>query len=202
MLPIGRASIWLFFHLGVGLIAVGVFWSHTRSLWPKGFYEELLAASFYGVSLSGIVGYLLERIFPKRLTRTGIEVIFERIPAEMAGVRKEAETLMSEHTEKTQREAIEWFFRGPRFFFSHAFGSQKGSRWIQQHLEAVKRNVTGPGFANFDRLAALAEFKNKLDIHYALQKILKSWLWFHVPLTLSLGVLIVWHVVIVYVYVL
>ena len=192
MLPIGKASIWLFFHLAVGFIALGIFWSHTRSLWPRGFYEQLLAGSFYLVAISGIVGYFFQKIFPRRLTQTGIEVIYERIPAQTAEIRKEAAALLSELPENTERETLEWFFRRPRFFFSHVLGGKKGEHWIRRHLEAVKN----------DRLIVLAGLKNKLDIHYAIQKILKGWLWFHAPLTLFLGILILWHVVIVHVYVL
>jgi hypothetical protein len=156
-----------------------------------GFYEQLLAAGFYLVSFSGIVGYFFQRIFPKRLTLTGIEVIYERIPAEIADAHQEAQALIAQYPE-AQRKPLEWFFSRPRFFFSHLFEGKKGDHWIRRHLEPIKN----------DRLVALAQLKNKLDIHDAVQKILKGWLWFHAPLTLWVWVLVIWHVVLVYIYVL
>ena len=51
-----------------------------------------------------------------------------------------------------------------------------------------------------DELTALAEYKNGVDIHYALQGIMKRWLLLHVPLTMGLLAMAVWHLLIVHIY--
>ena len=42
-------------------------------------------------ALSGVCGWLYQRAMPARLARIGYEVIYERIPAEIAALREEAE---------------------------------------------------------------------------------------------------------------
>ena len=50
------------------------------------------------------------------------------------------------------------------------------------------------------KLQTLAETKNKIDIHYALQTVMKRWLLIHVPLTVAVLMLVVWHVLLVHAY--
>jgi hypothetical protein len=42
--------------------------------------------------------------------------------------------------------------------------------------------------------------KETMDVHYAKQKVLKHWLSVHVPLTVSLLVIALWHLVVVRIY--
>ncbi len=46
MLPLGSAYAWRLLHETGGLVALALFWLHTRTLWPKGFYEQILAGFF------------------------------------------------------------------------------------------------------------------------------------------------------------
>jgi len=79
-LPIGRASSWLQAHIYGGLIALFAFFVHVGWRIPDGVFEGMFAAVFLLVALSGVVGIAINRIFARRLTRRGEEVIFERIP--------------------------------------------------------------------------------------------------------------------------
>ena len=40
----------------------------------------MLTALFYTVIVTGILGYLLQTVLPARLTQSGNEIIYERIP--------------------------------------------------------------------------------------------------------------------------
>ena len=52
MLPLGRAAVWLRWHVAGGFLTLALYWLHTGSAWPRGLYEQLLAAAFYAVNVS------------------------------------------------------------------------------------------------------------------------------------------------------
>ena len=72
-LPIGLMSTWLRVHVVIGVVLLPVFWLHIGRLWPNGLFEQLLAAAFYVVVLSGLSGRLLQKILPTNLTSAGGE---------------------------------------------------------------------------------------------------------------------------------
>ncbi len=208
MIPLGNASTWLLLHAVGGILVLAVYWLHTRNLWPVGSYEQLLAVLFYATVFTGVIGYAMQRFYPKRLTQTGIEIIYERIPKEISDLRDRAEELVLECTEKTESDtlgrhyvdSLMWFFRRPRFFGNHVVGSQRGTHWLRQQDAAVRRYLNSDEQTYLDRLTALAQYKNSIDVHYALQGVMKRWLLFHVPITAGLLALSVWHLLIVHIY--
>ena len=208
MVPLGNAATWLLLHAVGGVLALVVYWLHTRNLWPIGSYEQLLAVLFYATVLTGVFGYLIQRFYPNRLTQTGMEIIYERIPREISELRQRAEELVLECTEKTGSEtlgrhyvdSLAWYFRQPRFFRNHIVGSQRGAHWLRQQDSTVRRYLSDDEKVYLDELTALAEYKNGVDIHYALQGIMKRWLLLHVPLTMGLLAMAVWHLLIVHIY--
>jgi len=208
MIPLGSAAAWLRVHVCGGLLALALFWLHMGRLWPDGFYEQLLALTFYLVSFSGIAGYVLQRAYPSRLTQSGIEIIYERIPAELAAIREEAEALVMECAVETDSDTIarhyletfHWFFSRPRHFWSHALGSRKGAHWVRGEVTNLRRYLNEAEQTYLDRLAKLAVTKNRIDFHYSAQSIMKRWLLFHLPLAVAALALAVWHFMLVHVY--
>ena len=129
ILPLAKSSSWLSLHLPGGFLAAGIFWLHTGSLWPLGIYEKFLALLFYLTTLTGILGLIAQRSFPRRLTQSGAEYIFERIPMEIAEIQTQAKNLLMTCTRKTRRdtlatqylEHLDWYFQRPRFFYEPRF---------------------------------------------------------------------------------
>ena len=208
MVPLGSAAIWLRVHLAGGLLAVAIFWLHTGRLWPTGLYERILAALFYLVSLSGLIGVGLQRLYPPRLTQSGVELIYERIPGEVAEIRQRAEALVLRCTEETGSDTLaqhylqtlDWFFRRPRFFASHALGGQQAAHWVRYQCDTVRRYLNDAERGYLDQVSALAELKNTVDLHYAAQGVMKGWLLGHVPLAAAVMAMVVWHVILVHLY--
>lgn len=208
MVPLGRAAYWLAGHAVGGMLAIALFFIHTNSFWPTGGYEQALAVTFYLVSLSGIFGFLLQRHYPKRLVQSDFEIIYERIPAELAEVRTKAEAAVRECTEATGSdtlsqhyfEVLSWYFQRPRFFFSHALGGEAGVHWIRQQHQTVDRYLSDAERQHLETLSSLASYKNKVDLHYACQSIMKHWLLVHIPLAAAVLGLMFWHVIVVNVY--
>jgi hypothetical protein len=209
MLPLRRAATWTRLHVTGGALAVALFWLHTGSLWPSGTYEQVMAFLFYAVSLSGVVGYVIDRTYPHRLTQTGTEVIFERIPAELVNLREQAEAVILECTQETRSETLarhyletlSWFFRKPRFVLSHIWGARKGTHWLQNQRELVNRYLNDAERSYLERLQMVADAKDKLDFHYAVQGLMKHWLFVHVPLVAAMFIFVLWHLLLVNIYV-
>ena len=208
MVPLGKASIWLRMHVSGGILAVGLFWLHTGNLWPNGAYERALALIFYLVSFTGMVGYILLTIYPRRLTQIGVEVIYERIPAEIAAMREEAEAIILQSTEETGSDTIarhyletfHWFFAKPRHFWSHVMGSRAGPHWVRHEVANMHRYLNDVELQHLDRLTSLAYTKTRVDFQYAAQTIMKGWLLIHLPLSVAVMALATWHFILVHVY--
>ena len=208
MLPLGSASTWLRFHVVGGFLALPLFWLHARTLWPTGLYEQALAACFYLVTASGIAGWLLQRSLPRRLAAIPVEIIYERIPAEIARLREEAETLVLNCTKACGRdtlarhytETIDWFFRRPRFLRNHVFGGKMARAWQRQQLGAIRQYLDEREAQFLDQLNTLAEYKTDVDFHYAAQTVMKLWLFLHLPLAVVTLLLMLWHVILIHIY--
>jgi hypothetical protein len=208
MLPIGRVSIWLTLHVVGGAAALVLFWMHIGRFWPLGGYEQALTLLFYLTSLSGAVGYALQRALPGRLTASGPEWIYERIPAELARLRgeveKSLETAAAEAGHDTLArhyvETLAWFFARPRFFWSHALGGRRAEHWLAGHVTEIRRYLSDPEKAGLATVDALGRAKIALDTQYALQSLLRRWTVVHVPLAVGVIALAIWHLIVVNVF--
>lgn len=208
MLPLGNASTWRTVHISGGLLAIGFYVLHVGELWPLGLYQRTLAGLFYLTAITGMLGYVLEGTLPRRLTQSGVEVIYERIPAELAEIREQAEELLVQCTHQTgsdtlarhYAETLEWYFRRPRFFLSHLVGARRCEQWLRDRLWPVARFLDESERGFLESLIGLAEVKSKIDFSWALQSVLKWWLFLHVPFAAMLLVLAVWHLLLVNVY--
>ncbi len=208
MIPLGRGSTWLVIHVVGGFLAIGFFYVHGQTLWPHGTYHQVLTALFYLVCLSGIFGYVQQRVHAHRLTQLNYEIIYERIPAEIADLRHKAEQAVLECTGTTGSDALArhyldslaWFFQRPRFVLGSVLGANQGEHWLHQKLLGVERHLTEPELPFLNRLRHLGLTKTRVDRHYASQTLLKLWLFVHVPLAAAMIVVAIWHVLLAYAY--
>lgn len=208
VLPLGTVREWMRAHAVLGAVSVPLYFQHTGSVWPSGHYEQAIALAFYVVTLSGIVGYALQRLLPRRLADIEGEVIYERIPTELAVLRRQAEELILKAVKELESdtlgryytESLEWFFWKPRFLVGHVLGSGRSASWIRGRITALRRYLSEEERAYLGQLEQLALHKSRLDAHYALQSVLKFWLFIHVPAAALLVLLACWHLLIVNIY--
>ena len=97
-------------------------------------------------------------------------------------------------------DTLSWFFRKPRFFFAHAVFSRRSNQWLAHQSAAVERYLNDAEREYLRTLEALARVKNQLDVHYALQGLMKLWLLVHVPLAVAVVALSIWHFLLVHSY--
>jgi hypothetical protein len=208
MVPLGSASTWLVLHAVGGVLAIGLFFVHANTLWPAGSYERVLALLFYLVSLSGLFGLAAQRIYPQRLTQTDYETIYERIPAELARLRLQAEDIVLACTGKTGSDTLAhhyldtlaWYFHRPRFVLSSLAGSRHAEHWLDREVGTVARYLNDEEKTYLAQLRELSSTKVKIDAHYAGQGLMKFWLLAHLPLAAAVMVVAAWHVLLVHVY--
>jgi hypothetical protein len=205
-LPLGKARNWLRLHLYLGWFVLIAFFIHIDFRMPSGVLEGTIAALFLVVALSGVLGAWISRTIPKRLTRRGEEVIFERIPVFMASLREEADDLAIRSVEETRSTSIADFhiaylkpwFAGPRDFWQHLFELNTRRYEFDQRFETLNRYLNDRERDVAAELQSIVCKKSDLDYHHALQKVLKAWLFVHIPATYSLLTLIAAHVVLVH----
>lgn len=208
VLPLGPVRDWLLLHFVLGAISLPLYFQHTGTLWPQGRYEQFIALFFYSVSLSGIAGIIFQRIYPRRLIDLGSQVIYERIPTELANLREQAEALVLEAVRETgsdtlgryYAESFHWYFQKPRFIFSHLLGTGRSTGWIQMRGRVLERFLNQSERDYMRKLEEIAIRKNGLDAHYAMQGALKMWLFVHVPSAMLLVLLACWHLIVVNIY--
>ena len=205
-LPFLSSRTWLQLHAYAGLFTGVLFLFHLRLSFPAGVFNLALAALFLAVTLSGIAGWWLSRVIPRRLTTAGGEVPFERIPAvrrdlrlraEQAALASIPEARSSTLADFYARELAPVFAAGPALV-THLIGSR---RQLNDHLAdlAEAGRFFGPAEqARAETLAGLVRARHVLDFHYANQLLLKAWLFTHVPLTYGLLVFTALHIILVY----
>jgi hypothetical protein len=206
---LGRIKHWLAFHIVGGFLAVAIFLLHTGSLFPLGLYEQILSILFWLVSFTGVWGMMITIFYPRRLTEDNdTEITYERVPSQIFEMRKQAEaevlacteasgqSTLSQHYEET----LYWFFKQPRFYWNHAIGGEEAFTWIRQQGTAVKRYLNEKETSYLNRIIDLAETKAKTDKHYACQDIMRKWLLVHVPLSVAVLGMSVWHIFLIHVY--
>ena len=204
--PLIKSSTWLQWHIYMGLVMVLVFLFHTGFRLPNGGLEVTLAVLFLIVAGSGVVGLWLSRIVPSRLSARGEEVIFERIPAFLRELRDRAEKLVVGSVQKTDTTTLadfftkrpSVFFARPRHFWSHLVQSSRPLHRLMHELRSLDRYLNEEERRIADELGELIRSKDSLDYHFAMQGVLKGWLFVHIPMTYVLLVFVVVHVVLVY----
>jgi hypothetical protein len=201
-LPLLSASTWMQAHIYLGWLACFVFVLHVRIRIPDGWVEGLLAAIFGLVAASGAFGLWLSRWLPPRLVLSGESLVYERIPALRHRLAEEARELVRRAETETHSSSLAdlylqvlnpYFLRVPPPFTS-LMGDDRAFHRVKLELESARRylNEAEKGFAS--QLADLIEAKRNLDQQLAGQRLLKRWLFIHIPLTYSLLVLIAAHV--------
>jgi hypothetical protein len=205
-LPLGRSEVWLEFHLYAGVFTGVLFLLHVRGRWPTGWFELVLTLLYAVVMVSGVAGIIISRGWPKRLTARGGEVPFERIPLVRRQLREQAEALALNSVAESKSATIaefyarrlHTFFAGPRNLLSHLVEVRLPLNALLDDLNDLNRFLNESERKVTARLVELVRQKDGLDYQHALQLTLRLWLFIHIPVTYSLMLWTVAHIVLVY----
>lgn len=204
--PLGSVFEWVQLHIYLGWLAVFLFALHLSWRLPDGPLEGVLSLLFVVVIVSGIIGLYLSISLPRRLTRRGEEVLFERIPGFRDSLMAKAQNLALSSIAETRSSTLadfyssrlRHFFQRPRNVFQHLIESNRARFILDGEMAALQRYMNEQERDIFAKLKLLVEQKDDLDYHYALQGALKLWLFIHIPAASLLGVLTLLHLLLVY----
>jgi hypothetical protein len=181
-LPLLNASTWMQAHIYLGWLACFIFGLHVRLRIPFGLW--------------------LSRWLPPRLVLSGESLVYERIPALRHQLAEEAREIVRRAETETHSSSLAdlylsvinpYFLRVPPPFAS-LLGDESACHHVKLELESARRYLNEAEKVFASQLADLIEAKRNLDQQLAGQRLLKLWLFVHIPLTYGLLVLIAAHV--------
>src|SRR5262245_7568942 len=193
-LPLGTSESWLGFHVYAGYLTIVLFLLHIGFKRPTGWFEGALAWLYVIVTVSGIIGLVISRSFPKRLTTHGGETIYGLIPTVRRSLKEQTETLALKSVAEAQSTTIadfyvcdlRDFFGGPRNLLLHILEVRRPLNTLLDKIHDLRRFLNEQERATMDRIADLVRQKDALDYQLALQLTLRLWLFVHIPFTYSL----------------
>ena len=77
-------------------------------------------------------------------------------------------------------------------------GTSEGAQQLAREIDGQKRYLNREGRELLEEIAWRVEAKDNLDRQHALQLLLKAWLFVHIPLTYSLILVALVHLMLVY----
>jgi hypothetical protein len=193
-LPLTRASTWLQFHVYVGWLAVLLFFLHAGFHWPHGRLNQVLAVVFMFVAVSGVVGLVLTRWIPGRLTRSGEALTYERIPEIRGEIRVKVEALITAADLESESSTLGDFYLKHLLEYINwrpgilatPFGDQPRHREIVGTLSSLDRYFNPRERELSAELREWIDAKRNLDNQLVGQRLLKLWLFLHIPASCSL----------------
>ncbi len=208
------AARWRKVHIFVGYLLIAAFISHSDFSLPDTGFEWALWAGFVLVTLSGIFGtYLTWSLRAKH----GIDerIGYDRIPTRRAELARDVHAAVTETDQAAAAIALPappydaWimdlytnhlqdFFEGQRNFTAHLIGSRRPLKRLTDEIDNLSPYVDKQSQKKLAVIKNLVVEKDWLDFARVYLGLTKGWLFVHVPVTYSLIVLTVLHVIVVY----
>ncbi|PIQ96289.1 MAG: hypothetical protein COV67_10320 [Nitrospinae bacterium CG11_big_fil_rev_8_21_14_0_20_56_8] len=200
---LGKARVWMYFHIYSGGLAALLLLFHTGFHFPVGFFSNILFFIFLLSILLGLVGMYLQKVIPLKLADLDVEVIYEKIPEIVCQLKNKIEGLtvavdenrpLSKMLAGFCDQEIQPFFRSPLPSPEYFFSVTAGLLEKLHKFEKIRQLLNEEEKSILDRIKQLYIEKQQLDVHKSLQWILRVWLWIHVIFSSLLIILIVYHV--------
>jgi len=193
---LGRAASWLQFHVVGGVIFGLLVVMHSGFRLPRG----ALTWSLWLLSLwlvgSGLLGVALQRWLPRVLASLETEVLYDRIPELCDALVERGHRLASEAKGPVRSLAeneLVPHLTGPRRRWRSLLAARdQGS--VRRQIDYLRPLVTEAERIQLEELEELYGARHDIDAHMTVQWALRRWLFFHVPLSLVLVVLVIVHV--------
>jgi hypothetical protein len=203
------SASWRKLHIFVGYLLIAAFISHTNFALPDTGLGWALWAGFVLVTLSGILGtYLAWALQAKQ--RIDERVGYDRIPARCAEMAREVQAVVAEvdpaaETGLPAPPYDAWimdlyttylrdFFQGQRNFTDHLIGSQRPIKRLTDEIDNLSPYVDERSQEKLATIRSLVVEKDRLDFTRVYLGLTRGWLLVHVPVTYSLVVLGVLHI--------
>jgi hypothetical protein len=196
-LRLGGAQIWMQFHLYGGALFLLLVFMHAGFRQPHGILTWWLWFLSIYTTISGIAGVLLQKWIPKILTSgLAIEVVYERIPELIREISKKTEALAQTCTDPVKdfySKNVAVALAGPQPRLIYCLDITGGIQSRLKQFEYLRGFLPREEKEKLRRLESFYKTKLEIDAHYTLQRLLRWWLYTHVPVSLVLLVLLALH---------
>lgn len=223
---IGRVETWLKAHIWLTILTIplvgfhcGWTWGSPHTTWLLIFYIIVMASGFFGLAMQQFMPELMKERLPR-------EVVFEQIPNIRKRIHEAAEELRADCTppdptnpgkavagraslaglteippeDKASAEAILTFlneeaspYLEARRGHNYRLANQRESDMAFRQL---KLNVTPKWLPRVEDIQAWCDERRTMDIQTTLQHWLHGWLLIHVPVSIFLIVITLWHAIV------
>jgi hypothetical protein len=196
--PFGNAQTWIQLHIYGGFLAFVFVLVHAGFRWPSGTMGWLLLSLSAWATLSGLVGVWLQKWIPAALSRgLQVEALFERIPELVEKQLAEADKLIagaSEILERFYTDDVRPALAGIDSSWNYLADVRSGRDRRLEPFSRITQFLAEEERPLLEDLKAVYTEKLELDAQYSLQNILRIWVAIHVPPTLILFGLMVFHI--------
>lgn len=193
----GKAQSWVQFHIYGGAVFLLLVFMHSGFGLPNGALFWWLWILSVWVTISGILGVVLQKWLPRILASAlSIEVVYERIPELIQSIKKNADSLAANCSQPIKdfyRKKIAPSLTAPRSRLIYYVDITGGIQRRLRQFDFLKTLLSGIEREKLIELELMYKSKLEIDAHYTLQKALKTWLYLHLPASIALLVLVVIH---------
>lgn len=205
-LPLGSAYKWMQFHVYGGLLLFTISFIHIDFSFPDGGFETLLSILFLTVAVSGMYGTYISRHLPSKMMLQPDYVIYERLPGIRERIREEVELRVNTSIDEMKSVAIAEFYSQHLYsylsqsqdFWKHIFASEHVYSQWKNRFNALRMYLNESEKVQLDELEELTRRKTDLDNQYTYRSLLKYWLFFHIPFSYILFVVVIIHLLLVH----
>ena len=201
---VGRSLTWVQFHIYGGTIFMLLVFMHSGFQIPKGTMNFSLWALSLWVTVSGLAGVALQKLIPKMLTSgLAVEAVYERVPELVIQIKDRAEKLAevcSDPVRDFYQKHVAAALAAPSPRMIYYIDITGGIQSRMNQFDYLRKVLSTTEHQKMEELRLLYKTKLELDAHYTLQRMLRLWLYTHVPVSLVLLILVALHIYTVWYY--
>jgi len=194
---LGGAPAWLRFHLYGGALFLLLTFMHSGFRQPHGILTWWLWFLSIYVTASGFLGVLLQKWIPRILSSgLAVEVVYERIPELINEIGAKVDELVQTCTEPVRNfygKNVAAALATPQTRLIYCIDITGGIQSRLKQFDYLRRFLPIDEKEKLNQLESFYKTKLEIDAHYTLQKILRWWLYTHVPASLVLLILLGLH---------
>ena len=196
--PFGSAQRWTQAHIYGGVLAFLFVVIHQGFRWPSGTMGWLLLVLSFWAAVSGLAGVWLQKWVPAMMASgLRVEALLERIPELIEKLRDEAAALVkgsSEMLEHFYRDDVEPAMAGVEASWDYLVDVRSGQERRLAPFVRLTPFLAEEERPRLEELKVIFTEKLELDAQYSLQRILRGWVVLHVPPSVLLFGLMLFHI--------
>jgi len=200
----GASYHWLQGHVYGSCLFLLLLVLHTGARAPDGALGWGLWSGGWWVVLTGLAGVGFQKWIPRALSSgLSTEVHYDRIPELVDHVRGRADALVAEADESVQafhRSTLAPILAAPRARWIYVVDITGGIQARMRQFDYLQQFLGDADRRRVEDLRTLTRTKLEMDAQYTLQRVLRGWLYLHVPIAVALTLLVAFHVFAVWYY--